>query len=302
MLDFHVPTLEDKEWINGVLRGYEGFGSENTFGSIYLWRNFFGTKICSYKSCLLKKYSFENIPDAYAFPLKSQFCSVDCFKLVLDALFAESRSSGVPFILTGVTEKDLKYLKNVYKDKFKFLEQRNSEDYIYLSKDLIDLNGKKFHSKRNHISKFKKFRNFIYEDVCPSNVREVLAFLDVWFKSNADSNEEGLNYESGAIKEFFDNYEYFNFKSGILRVDGKIVAFTSGEEINKNVFVIHFEKASKEYEGSYTVINNEFAKRNLSSYTYINREEDMGIPGLRKSKLSYHPKFLLKRYKAVYLD
>ena len=301
MLDFHIPTFDDKKWINKVLDGYSGFGSENTFGSIYLWRNFFGTKVCSYANCLLRKYSFKDIPVGYAFPLRAQNCDSDCLKIALDALFKESRSYGLPFVLTGITKEDLEYLKGIYTGQFKFMEQRNSEDYIYLSSDLISINEKKFHSKRNHISKFNKLHKFSYEDVSETNLEEVLLFIDSWFKDNGDTGEEGLNYESSAIKEFLNNYEYFNFKSGILKIDGKVVAFTSGEEISQNVFVIHFEKALKEYDGSYSVINNEFAKRNLRNYTYINREEDMGIPGLRRSKLSYHPKFLLKRYQAIYL-
>ena len=302
MLNFCEPTFEDKSWIDSVLDKSSSIGCENTFGSIFLWRKFFGTKILNYNGILLRAYLDKDGYIEYSFPVFGNNLEKDFIKEVLNSLLEDARTRKNPLVFTGLEIKDTKTLEKIFPGKFKFVELKDREDYVYLSKDLINLKGKKYHGKRNHISKFKKLYKSDYEDLNSNNIKEVLSFIDLWFKSREDTNVKSLECEHKAIRELLESYHKFNFKAGIIKVDGKIIAFTAGEEINKDTFVIHFEKALSNYEGSYAIINNEFAKNNLFKYTYINREEDMGIPGLRKAKLSYHPVFLLKRYKAIYLE
>lgn len=302
MLNFCEPTFEDKDWIDSSLGKGSSIGCENTFGSVFLWRKFFGTKIFNYNGILLRAYFDENGYVEYSFPVFRNSSKKDFIKEILVSLLEDAKIRKNPLVFTGLEVKDTKILEKIFPGKFKFIEQKDREDYVYLSKDLINLKGKKYHGKRNHISKFKKLYEFNYENISSNNIDKVLYFIDCWFKNKENINDKSLEYEHKAIEELLENYHKFNFKSGIITVNGEIVAFTSGEEINKDTFVIHFEKALSNYEGSYAIINNEFAKNNLFKYTYINREEDMGIPGLRKAKLSYHPVFLLKRYKAIYLE
>ena len=116
-----------------------------------------------------------------------------------------------------------------------------------------------------------------------------------WYAENGIPSED--NEEVKAICESLENLEDFNMQGAVLYVDEKPVAMTLGSEISPNVYDINFEKALREYDGVYSVINNEFAKT-LTKYKYINREEDMGLEGLRKSKLSYNPVIILDRYNA----
>ena len=300
MLSFKTPTIEDKFLIGKILGDTKNFGSENTFGNIFLWRNYFGTKICVYENYLLKMYKDKEGNIGYASPVGVDIGNKNECKRIVDILINDAKDRGVNFVLNGLLEEEVKILESIFPNRFSFSEQRDSEDYIYKSSDLVNLKGKKYHGKRNHIAKFKKIHEFEYEDLLLSNINECSDFIDLWFKENNKQPDISLEYEYLAIKEMLLYYKELNFKSGIIRINKKIVAFTAGEELNKDTFVIHFEKAFHNYEGVYSVINNEFAKRNLEKYIYINREEDMGLPGLRKSKLSYHPYILLKRYKAKF--
>lgn len=302
MLDFYEPTFEDKDWVESTLGKSFSIGWENTFGGIFLWRKFFGTKIFNYNGILLRAYILGNGCVEYSFPAFGNNSKKDDKKEVFYSLLEDSKTRKSSLVFTGIEEKNKETIENIFPGKFKFIEQKSKEDYIYLSKDLINLKGKKYHGKRNHISKFKKLYEYNYESVSSNNIDKVIYFINCWFKNKENINDKSLEYEHKAIEELLENYHKFNFKSGIITVNGEVVAFTSGEEINKDTFVIHFEKALNNYEGSCSVVNNEFARRNLSKYVYINREEDMGFPGLRKAKLSYHPVFLLKRYKAIYLE
>lgn len=166
-----------------------------------------------------------------------------------------------------------------------------------MSEDLINLSGRKFHAKRNHISKFKNsYPDYRFEEITNSNKEDAYKVMLDWCAENEIDIEH--YEEKNAIREALDNMEEFKMHGGIVYVKDKAVAMTLGCEISPIAFDICFEKALREYDGIYAVINNEFAKT-LSSYKYINREEDMGIEGLKKSKLSYNPIILIARYNAT---
>jgi len=172
---------------------------------------------------------------------------------------------------------------------------RDAFDYIYLQSDLAELKGKKYHSKRNHISAFSKKHNWVYEDITKENMEDVIECAGLWYQENSDKEDFHLLCEKKGIETILQNMERLFVKGGALRVDGKIVAFTLGSPINKEIFDTHIEKALKEYSEAYTVINREFAKR-LEGYKYINREDDLGLEGLRRAKLSYKPAILLQKF------
>lgn len=172
---------------------------------------------------------------------------------------------------------------------------RDAFDYIYLQSDLAELKGKKYHSKRNHISAFSKKFDWVYEDITSENLDQVRECASLWYAENADKEDFYLLCEKKGIEKILSLMDRLSVKGGALRVDGKIVAFTLGTPINSEVFDVHIEKALKDYSEGYTVINREFARR-LGDYKYINREDDMGLEGLRKAKLSYKPAILLEKY------
>lgn len=173
---------------------------------------------------------------------------------------------------------------------------RDAFDYIYKREDLANLTGKKYHSKRNHISAFSKQFNWEYKAITDDNKADILACAEKWYSENEERFDEYLAIEKEGIKTVLENMPLFDAKGGAIYVDGQVVAFTVGSPINESVFDIHFEKALRDYQTAYTVINNEFAKT-LTEYEYINREDDMGLEGLRKAKLSYKPAILLEKYR-----
>lgn len=180
-----------------------------------------------------------------------------------------------------------------YGDRYTFVEDRNSFDYVYLRENLANLPGRKYHSKRNHISAFSRKYDWHYEALTDENIDKFRECAIRWYQSRDDANNT-LEIERKGIELLFDHYKELNIMGGGIVIDNNIVAFSLGSEINPDMFDVCIEKALPEYAEAYAVINREFA-RNLD-YTYINREDDMGIEGLRKAKLSYHPEFLIKKY------
>ncbi len=182
-----------------------------------------------------------------------------------------------------------------YGEYYEFIPDRDAFDYIYLQEDLANLSGKKYHSKRNHISAFSKQYEWEYRVIDEGNIPDVLECMNEWYLKNSDRFDRHMQCEKDGIQLMLQNMKLLGISGGAIYVDGKAVAFTLGSPINRDVFDIHIEKALPEYATAYTVINNEFAKT-LGQYKFINREDDLGLEGLRKAKLSYKPHILLKKY------
>ena len=183
-----------------------------------------------------------------------------------------------------------------YGEYYNVKEYRNAFDYIYLQKDLSELSGKKYHSKRNHISAFSRNFDWHYERIDSHNIDLVRECADAWYNENSDRMDDFLKTERRGIALALDNFELLGIIGGAIFIENRVVAFTLGTPINKYVFDVHYEKALKDYGTAYTVINNQFVKNELSDYKYINREDDLGMEGLRKAKLSYKPSVLLKKF------
>ncbi len=182
-------------------------------------------------------------------------------------------------------------------DEYFEYEMRNSAEYIYNQSDLANLSGKKYHSKRNHISAFTRNFNWTYEELNDENKADFLGIADAWYSENGIDDSVTLKSEKKALKLLTENADCFDAMGGLVKVDGKTVAITLGAPINDTVFDVIFEKALPEYSGAYAVINNEFAKR--IKQPLINREDDMGLDGLRKAKLSYKPCMLVGKHICV---
>lgn len=180
-------------------------------------------------------------------------------------------------------------------DKFHFEADRDYADYLYLRTDLATLAGKKFQAKRNHLNKFRRtYTNYEYVPLTSNRIQECLDLEAEWCKVNNCDQHEGTGNERRALIYALHNFDALGLTGGILHVDGKIVAFTFGMPINQDTFGVHVEKADTTIDGAYTMINYEFANHIPEQYTYINREEDLGIEGLRKAKLSYQPVIVLR--------
>lgn len=184
---------------------------------------------------------------------------------------------------------------------FSFESDRNKADYIYLREALVTLSGKKLQSKRNHVSKFKRaYPNYEYRPLTEDLVSDCLLLGEEWCRTNDCRELRAALAEQRMMTYALRHMEELHITGGTLFVDGRMVAFTFGSRINAETFDVCVEKADTAYEGVYAMINNEFASRLPEDIVYVNREEDLGLEGLRKAKLSYHPELILDKMTAVY--
>ncbi len=184
------------------------------------------------------------------------------------------------------TEKD--YLSKHY-PTLKIIEDRDYFDYVYRASDLAELPGTKYGKIRNRLNKFTKNFSYATEEITQNNMDEVNEFLKRWCLWKDCSSDELLENERKAIIYSMKHYFDFNLKGLALRIDGTIQAIAVYEKMNPDTVVVHFEKGSPDYDGIYKAINMETAQRVRHLVPFIDREEDVGIPGLRQAKLSYHP-------------
>lgn len=286
MIEFHRPTIADIEWLKPILELNQPMSCEYALGNLVGWSSHYNAEIANVEGTLVAKIKGNNL---FGFPKGENWKGA--------LLYLKNNFDYLSFY--GLIEQEKKLLDETFPDEFAFYPSRNSFDYIYKVSDLASLSGKKYHSKRNHISYFKKNYNWTYEEICKDNLPDCIEMNEKWYFINKDKDPDGIEAEREVLKLAFDNYEKFNFKGGILRVDGKVVAFTFGEELNKSAFVTHFEKAFSDIRGAYPMINMLFALNTISDYEYVNREDDIGSEGLRKAKLSYYPEILLEKFTAV---
>ncbi|MGL5209507.1 DUF2156 domain-containing protein [Cetobacterium sp.] len=184
--------------------------------------------------------------------------------------------------------------KEFLKEDFIVTEERDSFDYIYLQEDLAELKGRKFSSKKNKINKFKKTYNFTYEKISRENIEGIRIFQRKWTENRKEDTI--IVSETMGIEELLNNYEILELRGGVIKVDGKIVAYAIGEKLTENMGVIHIEKGIFDYQGSYQMINMYVAKEEFSDVKLMNREDDFGSLGLREAKLSYQPIEFIKKY------
>ena len=303
MLDFHIPTLDDKPWIDDIFDGTEYFGCFCSFATLWLWKERYFTEVARLGDCLLIRGADDRNNVYYMYPMGKRYDIREAVTVLRD----DAAKNGVRMMIYCAEKWQCDELIHAFPGEFAFDEQRGDFDYIYRSQNLIDLGGKKFHAKRNHISKFiRSCPDWQYEDICASNAGECIEFASALLEKTApDRNAEEmfeLRMENSAISDALRNFDTLGLTGGLLRVGGRIIALTIGEPLNSRVFVTHFEKADTDYDGAYAMINNQFAKNRLTSYEYINREEDMDDEGLRKAKLSYYPDILLEKFCAEEID
>lgn len=295
MLDFKIPQIEDKAWVDKCFACAKSMSSEYTFGSVFVWKTPYRTKIARFKDFFICRWG-RGDDISYSLPI-----GCGDFKEALEAIIEDARENNVSLRIYGVTDEYKDILCECFPDKFSFKYDEGFNDYIYDAEALAELSGKKYHGKRNHISNFKRtYPDWSYEDITEDNISDCIELHTNWINSREDDDPD-FSLEFEAVLTGFESYSALGFKGGIIRVGGKPVAFTFGEARNAECFVTHFEKAPPDINGAYTIINQEFAKRLVADgFKYINREEDLGLEGLRKAKQSYHPAIWLKKEVAIY--
>ena len=293
ILKFKNIELEDKEIFENHFKRYQPSTIEYMFSTLYLWRKSFHFHWAQKDHILLINSCF---PDGVAaFPPVA--VEDDEFAHGMELLQDYFREKEMPFRLTEITNREKARLEKLYPGRFQFKENRNAADYVYNRSDLANLIGRSYNGKRNHIRHFKKdhpdyqFIPLTKEWIEPSRIR-----LEEWYESRGVENDPSLRSERQALMDALAHFGILNFQGAIIVVDDEIQAFTMGEPISDKMVCIHFEKANAEIQGIYPTINQDFVNHFWSDYEYINRAEDMGLPGLRKAKMDYKPAYLEMKY------
>lgn len=284
MLEFKVPTVEDIGILKKIMSDEQEMSCESNFTNLLIWNKLYNTVYYLDEKTLIFRMWEEGY---YYFALP-----YGDIEYGTEQILEYCRQKGIAAQIWVCEGGRFDRFKKLYPN-ISIKPMRDSFEYIYNREDLSLLAGKKYHSKRNHIAKFSKEYNWEYQSIEENNIPEIQYFADKWYDGTED---EGLLTEKRALNFLLNNRELLGVKGGMIKVNGRIVAFTLGSPINSNVFDVHYEKADKDFLTAYAVINREFAKNELGAYKYINREEDLGIEGLRKAKLSYKPEILLEKY------
>lgn len=300
MLNFKKPEITDKKWVDECLLHANSYNCEYTFGNVFVWATAYNTKICHYKDFFICRWGKGSNVN-YSLPLGE-----GDFSDAINAIIEDAKSLGITPKIYGVTGGYKSLLQEGFTGKFDYHFDDGFNDYIYEVEKMTSLTGKKYHGKRNHISNFKKkYPNWSFEELNKNNISDCINFHSDWIKHRAvdEDDDEDFSLEFEAVLTAFENFEELEFKGGLIRVDDKVVAYTMGESnVKGDCFVTHFEKAIADYQGAYPIINQEFSKNCLMKYKYVNREEDLGIEGLRKAKQSYYPEIILEKCMAIYND
>ena len=294
MIPFHPLDLQDRDTVLKYTLRSVRRNCDLSFSNLYSWQSRYRTEVAEYGGHLLFRFrAGERL--AYMMPV-----GTGEVKPVIDAMMEDAGAMGQQLLLLGVCSYMRVKLETSFPGKFEFIGERDYFDYIYLRADLAGLKGKRFQPKRNHINKFRSlYPDYEYKALTADMVPECLRLENLWCRTNDRAEDEALQAERQSMTAALSHIDELELLGGTLWVDGRLVAFTYGAPVNADTFDTCVEKADTSYEGAYALINWEFAKSIPEQYIYVNREEDLGLEGLRKAKLSYHPEMLLEKYAVV---
>ncbi len=298
MLDFKPLDLDKKAEYDKILKTCQERGCEYSFANLYMW----GRQRAVFHGENLAFFSQFNRKSVYLFPVGPAD-----LKPTLDAIMEDARQRGIPCRLTGLLQQDCELLESLYPEKFRIHTDRNTFDYIYNIEELANLKGRKFQKKRNHLNKFRQ--NHPDCQVLPLNQDTLplaAALLETWYtvRTAGDATAD-FHMEQAAIARALKNLDMLEMEGLVLVEDGQAVAMTLGSALNETTFDVHFEKALEDVDGAYPAINNAFARHLMEKHPdlrWLNREDDLGLEGLRKAKLSYCPDHMIEKRWACLLE
>lgn len=286
MINIQSLTLEDRPLISKYFREYPPEISEFTFTNLFAWRKSRPISWTELNSSLLffTNDTNEKTPNNLLFgPPVGKTSLQNIIRPLIDQI-------------TGMVRLPSSSINSIESSTFQPKPDPNNADYVYLISDLANLKGRSYAKKRNHVKQCLQNYHCEYEPITSVNISECKAMQDSWCQSRNCTIKPGLCGEYEAIKETFNHYEEFDLIGGAIRLHGEIKAFAIGEQLNQTTAVCHFEKAMPGFQGLAQLINQWFAKHSLQQFKFINREQDLGIPGLRQSKESYHPHHMVEKF------
>jgi hypothetical protein len=292
MIDFRALRLDDMAWLKPLLRAAGERGAEYSFTNSLVWGSFFQQQVACVDGFFVSRAG-AGVPH-YNFP-----CGEGDVKKVIQLTMNDAAERGYPFRMRALSASTKDRVEALFPGRFEYRAARDWADYIYAVNDLLELAGRKYQPKRNLIARFRNNNEWTYERINRQNIADCVAMNEEWCRRNGCNDQGSLQLEAEAVAAMLAHFCELELCGGLLRVQGKVVAYTVGEPLSDDTFIVHIEKAFTEFQGAYQMINQQFLLHQASAFQYVNREDDTGDAGLRKAKLSYHPVFLQEKYMAA---
>lgn len=291
MIPFHKLKLSTKSEYDALLFSEPTRGCEYSFANQFLW----GRQQAAFLHGCVSLFAHFYGRSVYPFPIGS-----GDKRAVIEEILRDAKERGIPCRITGILPADQELMEKWFPGKFHFRTDRDSFDYVYATNDLADLRGRKFQKKRNHYNRFcASHPNYEIHPLTPENLPLAQKLVEDWYSRRIQEDPHGdYMLERIAMRKVFSNYEALGMEGILLLDGGETLAMTMGSRLAEDTFDIHFEKAREDVDGAYAAINCEFARYLRLKYPearYLNREDDLGLEGLRKAKLSYNPHHMVEK-------
>ena len=292
-LTFHPLTPDDRKRVQAVTLGSGRRNCNFNFANLIGWQFWYNTEVCICHEVVVFRFNLEG-RRAY------MLCSASAPSAgLLELLCHDAATAGAPLLILNMEDEPAAAVKALMPERVTVEPRRNQYDYIYRREDLAKLKGGSLKAKRNHVNKFLSiYPDFEYRPLEPSLFDECRRLARTW-RTEVEESQHDSDYEltadaeARAMENVFTHWQQLDVIGGSIFVDGRMVAFTYGAPVTHDTFDVCVEKANRRIDGAFNIINQQFVDHLPEQYVYLNREEDMGLEGLRKSKLSYHPHILL---------
>lgn len=307
-LIFKDIELSDAQWIRELFSVPDYNSEDYNFTFQFLWKNTFRSKVARIGDLVLIQYNMDG-RKSYLTPvgMADEHQVAD----IINSMLNESSLLGDDgrLVFYGVLPSQMDFFEKHFAGRYTSEQIRMGADYIYDAQAMRTLSGKKYQSKRNFANGFRRNFNWRFEPITDQNLGECLEMNDEWCRRNGCAQDFWKNNEFCAVRVALNNYKALGLDGGLLRVDGKVVAFTIGERASSDTLLVHIEKALTEYRGAYQAMSQEFLgymdgvlreresiPEGTPAFTLVNREDDSGDENLRKAKLEYHPIEIKEKY------
>ncbi|MEZ4358057.1 MAG: phosphatidylglycerol lysyltransferase domain-containing protein [Eubacteriales bacterium] len=290
--DFKSIELKDKDIIEKFLAGEKKLNSDACFANLYMWQKMINLRYIILGDALIIAAGKEDACFLTPPYLSKKDLDLSPYMSAINECML--RVNGF-ICIRAVNERVKEKIKKDFSDVYDIVEDRNNFEYVYDVNKLITLPGKKYHSKKNHVNRFIKEYDYEYDAYSDIYFEECMQMQESWSKEK-DFSDKYSYFESDAIERALKHYKELGLSGCVIKIGGKIKAFSFGTALNEDTALILVEKADYRYQGIYQIINRDFLRHNFYNYKFVNRQEDMGDEGLRQAKMSYHPVSFAKKY------
>ena len=292
-IDFHIVTVADKPLFDYYMLPSEEQNCDLNFANIFCWSDTYHSEVAEAAGFLVIRFD-NGGAKSYMQPIGN-----GDKRQILELLRQDAFEQRTPLRLYGLSAEWRAFLEENCPSEFAFDAPRALADYIYRTEDLAQLQGRRYQPKRNHLNRFVAQYKWHTEPLSSDNINDCIELYNKWLRSRAVGETERA--EQHALHRAFDNFEALGLRGLVLYVDGRAAAFSYGTPITHKTFCTHIEKHDAEIEGAATMINREMAQSLDEKFEFINREDDLGLEGLRFAKMSYYPTLLLDKISALHL-